>query len=114
MTESTSNSTTHVVVIFKDDREEGNNPYRIAPSTVIGGKNDFVFFKNMTDLDVEIKTIDKTPFNVESFIIKPNDHPNPNNRKGMSTAKIGDYRYNAICQGKKARGTKPIIIIYDK
>ena len=104
-------SRVHNVVVFKDDRMSPED-IRIAPATVRASAGDLVYFKNMTNSEVKIDFHGQSPVGVSGILVHPSDLKNIKNRLEL-TAGVGTFKYDAECEGKLARGSRPIIIIYD-
>ncbi len=101
----------HVIVIYDDSREGEDEDCRITPAALIARKDDEVEFWNTGGEEVTVKFKGVSPLNDNNFQVGLL-------KRVLKRVKIdekpGCNLYWATCKsGKKTKGSKPIIIIYD-
>lgn len=101
----------HVIVIYDDLREARDEQCRITPAALTAWKGDGVEFWNTGSEKITVKFDGGSPFNEDNFEMVKGE------RKQMTHVELkpGSYPYEATCvvSRKKAKGSRPIIIIYD-
>ncbi len=102
----------HVIVIYDDSREKAPLDCRITPAAVIAHNGEPIEFWNTVGEKVTLEFKDGSPFDSgNNFSVGPGARE----PKIVKNAKPRVYPYEAICcnSGKRAEGSRPIIIIYD-
>ena len=99
----------HAVVIFEDSRE--GNLYKVTSCRLLAQKDDSVFFRNFTEVNVKVQFLGPSPFDAETFELEPDEEVTKPVARGVLP---GAYPYDALCgsQHVPAEGSRPIIIIY--